>query len=69
MNLELYFESYKFYNFRDFSRIFLICFMNLFGFIWNLKRIKIIKISHADVAIDAAMRKMCHHVAADNMLN
>ena len=54
----------NFLIFRDFSRIFIIFLMNLFGFIWNLKRIKIIKTSHADVAADVTERTMCHHVAA-----
>ena len=36
INLELYFESYGFYNFRDFFRIFS-------DFIFDLKRLKEIK--------------------------
>ena len=36
INLELYFESYDFYNFKEFSGIFL----NLFKCIFDLKFIK-----------------------------
>ena len=32
INLELYFESYDFYNFREFSRIFLILINFTFDF-------------------------------------
>ena len=32
INLELYFESYDFYNFIEFSRIFLILFKFYFDF-------------------------------------
>ena len=37
--------------------------MNLFRFILNLKRIKMIKTSRADVVVDAAERKMSRHMA------
>ena len=32
INLELYFESYEFYNFSEFSRIFLNLFKAIFDF-------------------------------------